>query len=258
VITEPKAFYNAIQNGKLKEVEEFLKVNPSLLELNTGAATPLHWAAFWGREEVAAFLVAGSANVDAKNGAGQTPLHEAASNGQLEVTKVLLSNGADVNSKDNGGWTPLHTAASGGHPAVVNVLLAAGAEVNAKNNKRETPLHWAVGKRHIGVVGVLLAYRADIDAQDQSGMTPRELCDLPVNQPRDRSQLGHIAAMIKGDVLRMEISCLTCGRSLEIDVGGIGKTYIDCPNGHPHVLYVKESANKRSFEFDLRLREQEE
>ncbi|XP_047468529.1 GA-binding protein subunit beta-1-like, partial [Penaeus chinensis] len=62
------------------------------------------------------------------------PLHFAASNGHNTVVDVLLAGGADVNARNNSGWSPLHSAAYNGHNTVVDVLLAGGADVNARSN----------------------------------------------------------------------------------------------------------------------------
>jgi hypothetical protein len=173
----PKAFYNAIEEGSLEYVKALLKADPSLVFLNNGSMTPLHWAAYWGKKDVAAFLLTSKVEVNAKNG-GKTPLHEVADEGNGDaagVAKVLLANKADVNARDHEGWTPLHAAAAKGLADVVEVLLANGADVNAKNNKGQTALHWAAGKAYSDVAKLLLAHKADVNVRDDNGETPRGL-----------------------------------------------------------------------------------
>ncbi len=69
--------------------------------------TALHCAAFWGRDDIAKFLLAGGADVNAKSATGRTPLHNAALMGNVRIARLLLENGAKIDSKDNDGKTPL-------------------------------------------------------------------------------------------------------------------------------------------------------
>ncbi|MGL9779768.1 MAG: ankyrin repeat domain-containing protein, partial [Wolbachia sp.] len=78
---------------------------------NDKGETPLHFAALYGKEEVAALLLNKEANVNAKDQIGRTPLHFAALYGKEEVAALLLNKEANVNAKDQIGRTPLHFAA---------------------------------------------------------------------------------------------------------------------------------------------------
>jgi len=52
--------------------------------------------------------------VSSKDEDGFTSLHLAAANGYKEMADFLLANGADVNAKDNSQSTPLHQAVAAG------------------------------------------------------------------------------------------------------------------------------------------------
>lgn len=82
-------------------------------------------------------LLAGGAEVNARNLAGATPLHSAANRGDTACVAALIAAGADVNAKDESGCTPLHRATDAGSVAV---LVSAGADVNALTVDGETPL----------------------------------------------------------------------------------------------------------------------
>lgn len=75
--------------------------------------TPLHAAAFWGRTEIAAQLIAAKADVNALDAHQFTPLHEAARCGHLSVVKLLIANGAKLEARDDKGKTPLEWCESG-------------------------------------------------------------------------------------------------------------------------------------------------
>ena len=78
--------------------------------------------------EIAALLLAASAQVDHQTKKGWTPLVEAADSGRLEVVTVLLQAKADVNHRTKKRLTPLAVAARHEHDDVCRALLTAGAE----------------------------------------------------------------------------------------------------------------------------------
>src|ERR1019366_8705721 len=150
--------------------------------------------------DVAQFLLANNADVDAKDNKGQTPARWAAHNGYKKLAELLRQHGDEngskelddsarsgdlakvqallkgnprlVFSKDDLGMAPLHIAASAGHKDVAEALLASHADVNAKDNNGWSPLHFAASAGHQDVVELLLAHKADANAQDSKGDTP--------------------------------------------------------------------------------------
>ena len=115
--------------------------------LATGCAT-LHGPARRGEWSVVAERVAGGADIEARDEAGNTPLHLAALHGRQSVVEVLLAAGADAGARNALGATPLHYWAMGRHTttAVAARLLSAGADVGARAQGGATPLHWAAAR----------------------------------------------------------------------------------------------------------------
>jgi ankyrin repeat protein len=104
--------------------------------------TPLHLAAFFGREEAAALLVDHGAPINghATNATRNTPLHAALA-GAVSATLVrrLVMAGASVTARDAHGATPLHLAASRGAEPLCDLLLARGADPGARTAEGATP-----------------------------------------------------------------------------------------------------------------------
>lgn len=73
---------------------------------------------------------------------GATPLHLAVLTDQGEVAEFLIARGADLNARarDQHGGAPLHWAAALGRLAMAERLIAAGADLNAPDNHGYTPL----------------------------------------------------------------------------------------------------------------------
>jgi hypothetical protein len=124
-------------------LERWLEKHPAEVNQLFGAfcQSPLHEAARFGREELAALLIAHGADVNlGREPRGETPLHLAAQYGHHAVAVVLVDRGADVNASTTFGRTPLHEAASGlagtsdtdGRVEVATLLIARGANVNAR------------------------------------------------------------------------------------------------------------------------------
>ncbi len=104
------------------------------------------------------------------------PLHRAAEEGNLELVRSLIAGGAEINAKDDwDGGTPLHKATAQGHRDVAEILVANGADLEAKDDEGETPLHKTLLGGYKNVVELLLAKGADVNARGQFGWRPLDL-----------------------------------------------------------------------------------
>ena len=71
---------------------------------------------------------------------------EAASVGSREIAELLIAGGADVNARETGGATPLHQATYGDHVEVAALLITCGANVNAQDDGGYTPSDYSFGQ----------------------------------------------------------------------------------------------------------------
>ncbi|MGW0806408.1 ankyrin repeat domain-containing protein [Nonomuraea sp. NPDC002799] len=137
----------------------------------------LYRAALNGETEtVGKLLTSGADPNQASEGEdGGLPLCAAAAWDREEAATVLLAGGADVNARESGGWTALLWAASNGHAATAKVLIEAGAEADAANDDGDTPLSLAARRGALGVVQTLLEAGADAGKYDGDGDTPLDI-----------------------------------------------------------------------------------
>ncbi|XP_074916515.1 ankyrin repeat and SOCS box protein 11 isoform X3 [Chelonoidis abingdonii] len=143
--------------------------------------SPLHEAAFQGRQLSLKTLIAQGFNVNIVTIDQVSALHEACLGGHVACAKVLLENGAQVNAVTIDGITPLFNACCSGSAACVNMLLEFGATPQLENHlaspiheavKRgasvdlgkqlDTPLHAAVRKSSAEAVNLLTDYGASL------------------------------------------------------------------------------------------------
>jgi len=92
---------------------------------------------------------------------GKAPLHVAAYHGRVEEVAVLLADGANVDEDVNGD-TPLLIAGEQGHDEVVLRMITAKASVNLYNKAGNSPLVVACEKGHAECVAKLLDANASV------------------------------------------------------------------------------------------------
>ena len=125
-----------------------------------------------------------------------------------DLAEFLIANGADVNAQDKHGHTPLFYAShrSGNTPGAAR-LINAGADVNIRDNRDNTPLLWAVDlnerkqilsgsyippKVDVTFLRLLLDSGANINARNQNESTA-----LQAVQPLNQEFYGDLKKFLK-------------------------------------------------------------
>jgi ankyrin repeat protein len=108
---------------------------------------------------------------------GYTPLQLACFFGREEVARYLVENGADVHAVSQNSMTimPIHAAAAGNHNAIVRLLLEAGADSNATQQDGFRPLHAAAQNGNAELVRLMLDHKADPTLTTATGQTAADV-----------------------------------------------------------------------------------
>ncbi|MBU4212468.1 MAG: ankyrin repeat domain-containing protein [Verrucomicrobia bacterium] len=178
--SRPRAIEQAIQDQSMPRLAEAVARHPKHVNQRDAqnGMTPLHWAVMGNQTNMAEYLLAHGADVNAGDRYGLTPLHKAAAFNGKDMAAILLAHGANLNAMGTKYGIiqvmPLHLAAEAGFADVIQVLLDHGADINARTGgqNRVTPLHMATAKGRSTVVKMLLRSGAEVNARDVKEQTP--------------------------------------------------------------------------------------
>ncbi|MBV9494786.1 MAG: ankyrin repeat domain-containing protein [Acidobacteria bacterium] len=165
-----------------------------------GGATPILWAIYHGRPELAHELVRRGASVsfaeacalgdeakalamlnessiDQRSEDGFPPVSLAIFFGHGALARQLIERGANVNAAAENAQrvAPVHAAAAVCDRETMRMLLERGADPNAKQQGDFTPLHGAASRGDREMAELLLAHGADRQAKSADGKTPADV-----------------------------------------------------------------------------------
>ena len=209
---EFRPFYEALVADKSMAAREELQKHSGLLDHRDRSGwTPLQWAIFLGRRDLAERLLSLGADHTVGEGVGQPPLflaarwkrkaliaalfrkdadieiecadgsrpmHGAVRSGDPFTYDTVSSRGAKVDVPNKRGWTALHEAAFVGDRKLLIQIYTKGADINFQGGThREAPIHAAILGGHRSTTESLVLNGADLTLKDNDGFTPLELAE---------------------------------------------------------------------------------
>ena len=94
-----------LQNGHYGTVKLLLEKAAEPNISNALGASPLHFAAKYGKKSLCRLLIKYNANINQKDMEGNTPLIKAVEKDYFEIVEFLIENNADVSLKSNNNMT---------------------------------------------------------------------------------------------------------------------------------------------------------
>jgi ankyrin repeat protein len=163
---------DAVKTGDTERVGALIGQGADVNAAEPDGTTPLHWAAYHERVEIARLLLAAGAVANVGNRYGVRPLSLASISGNAPVIAALLAGGANPNTSLMEGETALMTAARTGSLEAVELLLDAGADVNAQEHwKGQTAVMWAAAEGHATLIPTMVSHGADLGLRSTRGFT---------------------------------------------------------------------------------------
>jgi ankyrin repeat protein len=125
--------------GTADAINILLKSGASTELKGRNERTPLQYAIFLDREEIAAVLLGHGANPNCVDENGLTPLHLAIRSSKIstEFLRRLIDAGANINKEDGNHHTPLYEAITQGANDAIILLLNHGAECKPHHQELE-------------------------------------------------------------------------------------------------------------------------
>lgn len=179
--------HDAASRDQIQKVKALLRADPELVHARDRRGwTPLHYAAGWGRKEVAELLLANKADMNAQTERGWTPLDMAISlqedsaisaEGKVLVSEIVALLRRYGSKESQSG--ELHRATFRADVGRLEALLKENPElVDKKDERGYTPLGTASFLGHRRVAELLISRGSDINAKIDSCETPLHLATL--------------------------------------------------------------------------------
>ncbi|MCI2227620.1 ankyrin repeat domain-containing protein [Polaribacter sp. MSW13] len=149
-------FFEAIQSVNINVIETLLKRFPKLANAQDKRGfTPLVFATYFDKIEIAETLINHNANVNHRDAKGNTALLGVAFKDNVDIAKLLLKNNANINAQNNLGYTPLIFATIYNQPKMVGFLLNQNADVSLKDRENKSALDYAKEKSLKEIINLL-------------------------------------------------------------------------------------------------------
>jgi ankyrin repeat protein len=205
-ISGAQAIFDAIKGGDLAKVKAAVEADPRALNsLTAYGETPLIAALQEKKTEIAEYLMARGADVNARDRAKATPLSYAIAGGLTNTARMLIERGADIDTPamwsmrpiafalefgrkdiaemllDRGAILPLEpgqesyrlffSACSTGFPRLANAMLVKGFKIGENEHTRGLP-HLAAAGGSAEIVEKLIQLGFKMNGKNELGWTP--------------------------------------------------------------------------------------
>lgn len=137
-------FNYALSDENINNLKELFKNrNPTINYVAPNGWSALLVSVANGAEKNAKYLLQKAADPSISTKYGATPLHFAAKYGKLSLCKLLINYKADINQRDVYGRTALMLASKLGHTSIVKLLIQSGADSQLIDDDKKSAFNYA-------------------------------------------------------------------------------------------------------------------
>ncbi len=140
--------------GNIDAMRLFVSRGADINRMNGNGETAIILAAWRGHLEAVKWLVERGARINAAP-RQWTPLHYAVFTGQREVADYLMAQGADINAQSTNGSSVLMMAIYEGREELARLLIEKGADRSLRNDWGDGALEWAMRYNQLNVARML-------------------------------------------------------------------------------------------------------
>lgn len=230
------SIFDAIENGDLQAVQDFLKQRPA--DWGGLAWNPLHEAAKRGDIPIIKLLLEHGIPINSEfeevgfyDDNRGTALTEALFNNQIDAAKFLIRSGADINSVyykiDGDEFEPVPETATSfslallsGDEELIDLMVENGLYVDISDHQDNTALFYAISDSDKPLVAKLLRMGANVDKEmmdDERGRVSALVYALLRYNRKNSSSLEIIELLLKHGA-SLNYQCTECEGETVIDV----------------------------------------
>ncbi|XP_053262364.1 ankyrin repeat and SOCS box protein 15 isoform X1 [Podarcis raffonei] len=164
----------AIREGRVSELQDYVKYKYALDEADERVWFPLHEAAAQPIQQILEVILDASykAMWEYKTCDGETPLTLAAKSRHAGNVRTLLEKGVWPNTTNRKGETPLLIATKQGSYEMASILIEFNCTVNQPCVKRWSAMHEAAKQGRNDIIALLLKNGGNVHLRDGFGVTP--------------------------------------------------------------------------------------
>lgn len=149
-------FFNAIQSVNITLIETLLRKFPNLANAKDQRGfTPLVYATYFDKIEIAETLIKHNANVNHRDVKGNTALLGVTFKGNVDIAALLLKNDANINTQNNIGYSAVIFATLYNKPKMVEFLLKNNADISLTDKANKSALDYAKENRFNEIIALL-------------------------------------------------------------------------------------------------------
>jgi len=176
--------------GKLDLMRLFIARGADINKLNANGESAIALAAWRGNLEAVKWLLERGAKINAPP-RKWSALHYAVFAGHADVADFLIAQGADIDAQSTNGSTVLMMAVYEGHPALARKLIEKGADRTPKNDWGDGALEWAMRHDRLELARMV----SNPEEFNIAVSQPKEKWGEPVRSMRTSKELEELLGM---------------------------------------------------------------